>query len=104
MSRRRSLTTTKQAKVTANVAGKTADVTVGLNPRTGISITPPTTNVSAGLPATFTVNVSNTANIRDVTVDWGDGRSQSLGAISGSTPVTHTYAEAGQLQRAGDRD
>ena len=73
------------------MAGKTADVTVGLNPRTGISIAAPTTTVSAGLPATFTVNVANTANIRDVTVDFGDGRTQSLGAISGSTTIQHTY-------------
>jgi hypothetical protein len=89
------LNTSRQAKVTANVAGKTADVTVGLNPRTGVSITAPTTSVNAGQPATFTVGVSNTANIRDVTVDFGDGTRQSLGAISGSTTIQHTYAEAG---------
>ena len=89
------LNTSRQAKVTANVAGKTAEVTVGLNPRTGISITPPSTQVSAGVPATITVNVSATANIREVTVDWGDGTVQSLGALSGSTTVPHTYEEPG---------
>jgi hypothetical protein len=89
------LNTSRPAKVTANVAGKTADVTVGLNPRTGVSIAGPTTPVSAGQPATFTVGVSSTANIRDVTVDFGDGQQLSLGAISGPTPVQHTYAEAG---------
>jgi hypothetical protein len=89
------LNTSRTAKVTANVAGKTADVTVGLNPRTGVSITAPTTSINAGQPATFTVNVSNTANIRDVTIDFGDGAQQSLGAISGSTSIQHTYAEAG---------
>jgi hypothetical protein len=85
----------RTAKVTASVAGKTADVTVGLNPRTGVSITGPTTPVSAGLPATFTVNVGSTANIRDVTVDFGDGSQQSLGAISSSTPIQHVYTESG---------
>jgi len=89
------LTTSRAAKVTANVAGKTADVSVGLNPRTGITITAPTTQVSEGQPATFTVGVGSTANVRDVTVDFGDGRSQPLGAISGSTTVQHTYTEAG---------
>ncbi len=89
------LNTSRAAKVTANVAGKTADVTVGLNPRTGVTIAGPTTPVSAGQPATFTVGVGSTANIRDVTVDFGDGSQQSLGAISGSTTVQHTYAEAG---------
>ncbi len=90
-----SLNAPRTAKVTANVAGKTADVTVGLNPRTGISITGPTTQIAAGLPATFTVNVGSTANIQNVTVDFGDGSSQSLGAISGSTTISHVYNESG---------
>jgi len=88
---RTSLTTTRESTVTANVAGKTAEITVGLNPRTGISITGPQTSVAAGLPASFTVNVSSTANIRNVVVDFGDGSSRSLGALSGSTTVQHTY-------------
>jgi Big-like domain-containing protein/PKD domain-containing protein len=90
-----SLNAPRTAKVTANVAGKTADVTVGLNPRTGISITAPTTPVAAGLPATFTINVGTTANITNVIVDFGDGTQQSLGAISGSTTISHVYNEAG---------
>jgi len=88
--------TTRAAKVTASVAGKTADVTIGMAPRTGITITAPTTPISAGLPANFTVGVSTTANIRDVTVDFGDGRQLSLGALSvASTTVPHTYELAG---------
>jgi large repetitive protein len=87
------LTTSRAAKVTANVAGKTAEVSIGLNPRTGVTIAGPTTPVSAGQPATFTVGVAATANVRDVTVDFGDGRVQSLGAISGSTSVQHTYTD-----------
>jgi len=90
-----SLNAPRTAKVTANVAGKTADVTVTLGPRTGITITAPTTQIAAGQPATFTVAVAATANIQNVTVDFGDGRQQSLGAISGSTTVQHTYTEAG---------
>jgi len=89
------LNTSRTAKVTANVAGKTADVTVGLNPRTGVTISGPTTSVNAGQPATFTIGVGSTANVRDVTVDFGDGSQQSLGAISGSTTIQHTYVEAG---------
>src|SRR5262249_40282416 len=84
----------RSAKITATVAGKTADVTVSLNPRTGISIAGPTTSISAGLPVTFTVKVGASANIRNVTVDFGDGRQQSLGAISGDTVIQHTYTEA----------
>jgi hypothetical protein len=85
------LTTSRESTVTANVAGKTAEITVGLNPRTGVTLTGPTTSVSAGLPATFTVGVGTSANVRDLTVDFGDGVRQSLGAISGSTTVQHTY-------------
>ena len=52
--------------------------------------------MSAGVPATFTVGSRRApANIRDVTIDFGDGESQSLGAISGSTTIQHTYNEAG---------
>ncbi len=84
---------TRTAKVTANVAGKTAEVTVNLNPRTGVTLAGPSTPVSAGVPVTFTVGVGATANIRDVTISFGDGSSQSLGAISGSTTIQHTYQE-----------
>jgi hypothetical protein len=92
---RTTLTTTRESTVTANVAGKTAEITVGLNPRTGVTITGPTTSIAAGLPASFTVGVGSTANVRDVTVDFGDGSSRSLGALSGSTTVQHTYNESG---------
>jgi hypothetical protein len=92
---RTTLTTSRPAKVTANVGGKTAEITVGLNPRTGISITPPTGQIAAGQSAVFTVVVGSAANIRSVVVDWGDGESLPLGAISVSTPVQHTYDEPG---------
>jgi hypothetical protein len=92
---RTTLNTSRTSIVTANVAGKTATVTVGLNPRTGVTLAGPTTPVSAGLPANFTVGVGTTANVRDVTIDFGDGSQQSLGAISGSTTVSHPYTAAG---------
>ena len=43
--------------MTANAAGKTATATVTLSPRTGISVTPPTGQISAGVPTSFTVAV-----------------------------------------------
>ena len=93
---RTTLTTAVRTIVTANAGGATAaTVTVGLNPRTGITITGPTTSVPAGTPATFTVNVAATSNVRAVTVSFGDGASQSLGALSGSTTIPHTYTESG---------
>jgi hypothetical protein len=89
------LTTTRETKVTANVAGKTADATVKLNPRTGVTITGPTNSVPALTPVTFTVGVGNTANVRDVIVNFGDGSARSLGAISGNTTIPHTYVAEG---------
>jgi hypothetical protein len=97
------LTASRPTKVTANVAGKTADVTVALNPRTGIKITPPTAPVAARVPAIFTVGVAAAGtggtgpNITNVTVSWGDTTQQSLGAISADTPVAHTYEQPGNF-------
>ena len=90
-----SLTTARESKVTANVAGKTAEVTVRVNARTGVTIAGPSTQVSAGVPATFTVGVATGAVIRDVAVDFGDGERISLGPITGNTTVSHTYTESG---------
>jgi hypothetical protein len=93
---RATLTTTRESNVTATVAGKTSEqLTIGLNPRTGVGITGPTNSIAAGQPAVFTVNVSADSNIRNVAVNWGDGTSTTLGALSTSTPVQHTYTESG---------
>ena len=91
---RTTLTTTRETQVTATIAGKSSTaLTVGLNPRTGINITGPSTSVSAGQPVLFTVSVNAQANIRSVVVDFGDGDSTNLGALAGSTTVPHTYDE-----------
>jgi hypothetical protein len=39
--------------------------------------------------------VGSTANISNVSVDFGDGTSQNLGPITGSTTVPHTYRDEG---------
>ncbi len=90
------LTTTRETKVTATVSGDVkADVTVKVNARIGITITPPPTSPTAGLPSNFAVAVASTANVQNVRMDWGDGSAQNLGAISGSTTVSHTYTREG---------
>jgi hypothetical protein len=89
-------TTTPPAST--GVAAGTIRVNVAGTPT--LLITLPAT-VVAGVPASFTFAVTNaTANaspIRDVTVDWGDGASQSLGAISGSQSASHTYQSPGSF-------
>ena len=93
---RATLTTTRESSITATVAGKTSTaLVVGLNPRTGIGITGPATPVAAGQPALFNITVSATANIRSVLINWGDGESTPLGALSGPTTIPHTYDEDG---------
>lgn len=89
------LTTTQEAAVTASAAGKTATATVTISPRTGISITPPSGVLSAGVAMNFTVTVASTANISNVAVNFGDGKSQNLGPISGPVTVPHTYEDEG---------
>ncbi len=89
------LSTTREADVTANVAGKTATLKVTLSPRTGITVTAPTGQISAGVAATVTVNVGTTANVTNVILDLGDGTVRNLGPLSGSTVVPHTYQNAG---------
>lgn len=74
-------------------------VTVSVSAAPTLVITPPTTAPSAGLPASFTFAVTaaatNGSAVRDVTVDWGDGSIQDLGALSGSQAVFHTYRNTG---------
>jgi hypothetical protein len=89
------LTTNAKAEVTATSGTATAKITVDLRPRVGVTITGPATAPAAGLPANFTVSVAAGANVTNVTVDFGDGTRQSLGALSGSTTVSHTYTNPG---------
>ena len=76
-----------------------ASVTVGVAGSPTLTITPPAT-ISAGVPAGFTFVIAAAANnpspVRQVTVKWGDSSpEQSLGAITGSTAVSHVYASPG---------
>jgi hypothetical protein len=63
----------------------------------GLTITAPATAPSVGLPASFTFVVGTLPpgdSVRDVSVDWGDGKTQSLGSINGTTTVSHVYLTA----------
>jgi PKD repeat protein len=86
------------ADVVARSGGAEGKLTVSLRPRSGLTLTGPATPPSEGLPATFTVGVAATANITNVRIDFGDGEARSLGAISGSTTIQHTYRVAGTYE------
>ena len=98
------LTTNREATVTATAGAATTgtggtaapsqSVTVRVKVLPGLTIAPPTGAVTAGTPASFTVTATTSTGataFRDVTIDFGDGSSRSLGALAGSTSVPHTY-------------
>ena len=89
------LTTDRDTTVTATSGGQTATATITVNNAPTITVTPAATP-TVGEPTTFIVLVTaGSSAIREVSIDFGDGTSQSLGALTGSTNVTHTYRLAG---------
>ena len=105
---RTTLTTNKKSTVTARVGGggggtgtgtggdaRSATVTVDVNAAPSLSIgTISPANPTVGQTISFTVALpTNTA--LEVSVDFGDGTSQSLGRVNASQTVTHTYTSAG---------
>jgi len=114
------LRTSSTATVTATVgatSSTTTPPTTGTTPTTGTSgptsgtvtvniagiptlvITPPTTAVSAGVAANYTFAVTaattNGSAIRDVLINWGDGQTKDLGAVTGTSIVSHVYTSPG---------
>jgi len=104
------LTTTRTAIVTATAGVTTTDGTTTITaPTKTITVTVealPTASIAAsgtqhqvGFPVTFTVvaqpGTGSTATIQDVTVSYGDGDSDSLGAATGTTTVSHVYDSDG---------
>ena len=78
-----------------------ATITVNVNPLPTLSISAPAGTLTANSPIVFTLSVSPGANsteqIRNVSVDYGDGgRKDDLGAVSGTAlTVQHQFADAG---------
>ena len=72
-------------------------VTVGVAGSPTLVITPPDT-ANAGIAAAFTFAVTvagtNASPIRNVSVKWGDGKSEDLGPIT-TLKVTHVYQSPG---------
>lgn len=89
------LTTTAAADVTAAVGSVNSKVTIGVATRATISVTGPASTVSVSSPAAFTVNTGTSVAVTNVTINYGDGSSKSLGAVSGSQAVTHFYSSTG---------
>jgi hypothetical protein len=90
--------TTNQAgitKVTANVGTLTGSANVTVSARSLTSFIAGTSATTTGVPITFTVTPTSGANISNVHVDFGDGRTFDMGPISGGTGVPHAYTASG---------
>jgi hypothetical protein len=77
-----------------------SSVTVNPKPQPVVSLTAPTTTPTAGTDTAFTASVAAAANtgsvIQDVTIDYGDGNKQDLGAATGtSIQLHHVYQTGG---------
>lgn len=95
------LTTTRQATVTATAGAVTspATLTVNVNTAPSVTITVSPTSPTAGQAATFTFTVNssatNTAALRDLVIDFGDGDKLTLTAPSSTSTISHAYDRAG---------
>ncbi len=95
---RTTLTATRETTVTATVGAVTQTLVVRVTTAPLITLSGPTTPIGEGESASFSVGVQVGANgdpIRDVRIDFGDGTSQSLGAVTGTRTVSHVYSRAG---------
>jgi len=92
------------APTPATTGTASGSVTVNVTGSPSLLITAPTAGLTAGLPAAFTFAVTAAANgnpIRDVTVDWGDGQNQNLGATTGTVTVSHVFRSSGTFVVVG---
>ena len=86
------LTTSRQTEVTANAGGQTATATVEVDAAPTATLSVTSTTPTSGQPTVFSVTVNAGSNpVTAVTLDFGDGESQSLGAATGSTSPSHIY-------------
>jgi hypothetical protein len=94
------LTSTKAADVTARAGSAESKVSITLNAPLVITITPPA-SLQENTPVSFTIGVTAPSGsvVREVSVDWDDeSPDTSLGALTGSTSVGHTFVQAGSYR------
>jgi len=97
---RTTLTSGRETTVTATVGSKSATLTLSVDVAPSVSITAPSTIVE-DQPATFVLTVNSPPGALPITqarIDFGDGDSESLGALPvGTTSVTHVYRSDGSF-------
>ena len=87
------LTTSRQAIVTARAGGQSATATVTVNAPIQITAAPASGTIATTF--TFTVTPAQGSAPVSVDVDFGDGQTASLGAITAPTSVAHQYSSTG---------
>jgi Bacterial Ig-like domain (group 1) len=92
---RTTITTTRETEVTASVGTATDSQTLTVSTRPQISITAAVQADTLAFTFTITTTVDATNPIRSASISFGDGSSQSLGSLSGTTTVSHRYEEPG---------
>jgi PKD repeat protein len=96
---RTTLTTNRETTVTARVGATSSEVTVSLDLAPSVSLSFSPTAPVANQTVTFTLTVSVPAGglpIQQARLDFGDGDSRSLGALSsGTTSIAHVYRNDG---------
>jgi PKD repeat protein len=88
------LQTSTAATVTASAGGETGTTKVSVRTRSTVELTVPTTSVFAGAATAFTIR-PGAVPLTNVEIDFGDGQSLELGAITSSTVVQHFYTDDG---------
>lgn len=93
------LTTNRVTKVAATVGAQKGEFTINVVTAPTLTIDGPTpASPLVGSAVAFTLTPSTSATsvpIQSVLVEYGDGRTQQLGAITGPVGLTHTYSRAG---------
>jgi hypothetical protein len=97
---RTTLSTTNPASVTATAGGSTSSalsITISPRPTVAISVASGSTPTEGGITAfSVTANAgTGGAPIRNVEVNYGDGSSDDLGAVTGTVTVQHVYTDDG---------
>lgn len=95
---RTTLNANRQTTVTVTAGSLQASTVIDINTPITVRLTAPQTSPTVGGTATFQVEATvgaNSAPLRELTIDFGDGDRVNLGAPSGSVTVSHVYRSPG---------
>ncbi|MGH9161090.1 MAG: Ig-like domain-containing protein [Vicinamibacteraceae bacterium] len=97
---RTTITTTRETEITATIGEATATETLAVNdlPQISVTVSPAGGVVETDDVVTFDITIEaqeNGSPVREASISFGDGGSQSLGALNGSTTITHQYTSPG---------